>query len=88
MTTVAVELPDKLAQFVAARMAAQGYASPGEVIVALLEQLHQEEHQELENKLLKGLSSLDRGDGRPMTNQDWDRLRAEIHARYGSGQES
>jgi Arc/MetJ-type ribon-helix-helix transcriptional regulator len=84
MTTMQVELPEALYQFVCERAAAEGYASPADYVLALIRRATR--RAEFEAKILEGLEELDRGEGQPVTRADWDELRAEIRARYGDGE--
>jgi Arc/MetJ-type ribon-helix-helix transcriptional regulator len=82
MTTINVPLPDKLEEFVAARAALDGFCSASDYVLELIRRAQQSsERSKLEARLLTGVQSLDRGEGRPMTPADWNRLRADIKNR-------
>lgn len=84
MTTISVCLPESLENFVATQVVAQGHSSAGEYMLALLRQAQQaKERNALEVKLREGVEALDRGEGREMTSDDWERLRNGIRDRYG-----
>ena len=89
MTTINISLPDNLESFVTTQAAAGGHASVQGFILALLEQARRdEEHGLLEAKLLEGVAELDRGEGRPMTSADWDRLRGQLRDRHQVGEQA
>lgn len=80
MTTIQIQLPETLEDFITAQAAAEGYDTPGDYVLALV-CLAQRRSEEA--RLLAGVHSLDRGDGKPMIPSDWERLRANIRARHG-----
>lgn len=86
MITLEISLPDPLAAFVTDQVQAKGFADTSEYVTALL---HQEwktrQKEERESKLLEAVEALDRGEGRPMTAADWERLREQIRTRYKPG---
>jgi Arc/MetJ-type ribon-helix-helix transcriptional regulator len=85
MPTIQVLLPESLEPFVASQVAVEGHSSASEYLLSLLRQAQQAKAKaELEAKLLAGLEALDRGDGRPMTSADWERLRSGVRERYGT----
>jgi Arc/MetJ-type ribon-helix-helix transcriptional regulator len=85
MNTIDLPLTEPLEQFIAQRVAAGGFASGKDYILALLEQTRQaEERAAMEAKLLDGIAALDRGEGQPMTVNNWERLRADVRARHGA----
>jgi Arc/MetJ-type ribon-helix-helix transcriptional regulator len=87
MTTINISLPDALESFAATRVAAGDYASVQDFILALLEQARlDEERRRLEAKLVEGVAALDRGEGRPMTAGDWDRLRTTLRDTHSAGE--
>ena len=83
MTTMQFELPEPLRDFVHQQAAAGGYASPGDYVVAVLQRAAR--RAEIDAKLREGLAELQRGEGRPMTREDWDALHAEVRARHKDG---
>jgi Arc/MetJ-type ribon-helix-helix transcriptional regulator len=88
MTTIHIDLPDALGEYVAKQAATAGYASANDFVLALLrEALRAKARAELEAKLLVGVEELNRGEGRPWTKADFDALRADLRARYGDGDE-
>jgi len=79
-----VPLPEALADFVAVQAAAGGYGSASDYSLALLRDAQQANAREaLEVKLLAGIQSLDRGEGREMTVADWERMRARVRGEQG-----
>lgn len=83
MTTINISLPDEMKAFVENRMAQEGYASASEYLRALIRQAQQRQaKQELEAKLLEGLE----GPATPMTREDWDSIRQEVHRRHAERQ--
>lgn len=105
MTTVEINLPDTLKEFVEHQVAAGGYRDASAYVQSLLEeaQLSQrrteidEELLErikavdravLEAKLLEGVDALERGEGRVMTEQDWERLHDKLEERIRSRSDS
>ena len=81
MVSVSVTLSDEMKAFVEARMKADGHASAGEYLQALIrEDQKRRARQALEAELLEGLQ----GPAVEMTGADWDsimREAAERHAR-------
>lgn len=85
MTDLHLRLPESLETFLAAEVALGGYENAGDYVLALLQHAKQaKQRAELETKLLAGIQSLERGDGREMTTADWDRL----HARIGESEQA
>lgn len=84
MTTITLHIPDELAPHLATEVATSGYANATEYILALIRQSQRAKGKAaLEAKLEAGLDSLDRGEGKPTTAADWERLRER--ARKGAG---
>lgn len=84
MTTLNVKIPDTLETFIAAQAAIEGHDSASDYVVALVSRAKcEKERSSLEGALLEGVDSLDRGEGRPLTSEDWRRLRARLEAKYG-----
>jgi hypothetical protein len=84
MTTIDLPLNETLEQVIAQRVSTGGYSSGKEYILALLEQARQlEERAEVEARLLEAVAALDRREGQLMTNDHWERLRADVRARHG-----
>jgi antitoxin ParD1/3/4 len=89
MATLEISLPEPMKQFVEAQIAAGGFRDASEYVQALIRNAFQaQERAALEAKLLEGIRALDRGEGRVMTDQDWqrleDRLEEHIRSREGS----
>jgi Arc/MetJ-type ribon-helix-helix transcriptional regulator len=84
MTTITLRIPDDLAPHLAAEVAMSGFDNATDYILALIRQSQQAKGKAaLEAKLEAGLDSLDRGEGKPITTADWERLRER--ARKGAG---
>ena len=80
METLHINLPQTVKVFIDAQVAAKGYASASEYIAELVraEQVRAA-REHLNGLLLDGLQS---GDPSPMTPQDWEEIRREIHERH------
>lgn len=86
MVTLNISLPEPLGAFVEAQVGAGKYRDPSEYVQTLIRQAYQaQERSAIEAKLLAGLDALERGEGRDMTAQDWQRLRAEYQERHPQG---
>jgi Arc/MetJ-type ribon-helix-helix transcriptional regulator len=88
MAKLLIKLPESLAAFVAVQGAAEGYASASDYVLDLVRQAQRAKRRaRFEAKIQEGLDSLNRGEGQPWTAAELDRLRAEIRAKYGEGDE-
>jgi hypothetical protein len=89
MATIQLDLPADLEQFVRNEAKTAGH---GEVERSLIDIVRQAQHSkskaDLEASLLIGVEQLDRGDGRPLKSQDWQRLRADYCQRHGMQDEA
>jgi len=80
METVTISLPESLKVFVDTEVAAGNYDSASQLIQQLIRQAQQQkEKQALEARLIQALDS---GPAVPMTAQDWDEIRREVHQRH------
>jgi antitoxin ParD1/3/4 len=76
MANVSIELPDGMKSFVEAQVSTGGYASVSDYFAALVAVAQsQQARAEIDAQLLAGIDSLERGEGREFTEQDWKRLR-------------
>jgi antitoxin ParD1/3/4 len=79
MSVLNLSLPDSLAEFVAEQVTAQGYASATDYVLDLVRKAQRVvAERELERLVLPALESLDRGEGKEMTADDWERLRQRL----------
>lgn len=78
MTTVTISLPESLKGFVDSQLATKGYGNVSEYFRSLLRAAQeQEEADQLEALLLKGLTS---GESIPLDEAFWNELRADAAA--------
>ncbi|MEO0455129.1 MAG: type II toxin-antitoxin system ParD family antitoxin [Cyanobacteria bacterium P01_A01_bin.114] len=75
MTSLTVSLPEALTAYLQAQIAAGHYRTADDYIQALIQQ-DKTRKEYLEPLLLEGLDS---GDTTPMTESDWDTIRATVH---------
>ena len=80
MTTIPLELPDELTQFVATRVATGEFSSPNEYIVALIDGTRRS-RDEIETLLLDGLES---GPSSEWRTEDVAAIRQRIIERHGA----
>ena len=78
MSALQVALPKHLKSFVDDRAAEAGCTSSAFVKQVLENYQRNEELKQLKEMLMTGIRQLDRGEGREMTQADWDRLHARI----------
>jgi hypothetical protein len=84
--TIQLHLPPDLEQFVAERVQSEGHAAADSFLLQLLRDAQRGcSRAELEAKLLEGIDALERGEGRPMTSEDWRQLRADLAAKFPGG---
>lgn len=82
MTTIPVELPDELQEFVEATVQRGRFASANEYIVALIDAARRK-RTEIEAALLEGLES---GPAEEWTSQEWADIKQRVIERHqGSG---
>lgn len=85
METMNIALPEILKQFVQERVSQGGYSSVSEYMRELIRADQKQSLKDwLETEILKGLAS---GESAPMTDEDWDHLRAELRARHEARQQ-
>ena len=81
MSTINLQLPDRLAQFVQAQAQAEGLASPEQYVESLLtrEQRKRADIAQLEIELEQGL---DGGSPAPVNDHFWEQKRHELLKRF------
>jgi Arc/MetJ-type ribon-helix-helix transcriptional regulator len=83
MSTLQISLPDASIEFIRARVAERGYQDASQYILELvLADQDRKSWDELETLVLEGVRS---GPSQPMTQSDWDTIRAEVRRRVGAG---
>lgn len=88
MRTIELCLPEELEAFVAHCMEANGFASANDFIVSLLKEQQQWDWlKRIEPELKERIESLDRGEGIPMTDADWDALHENIRAKFEANED-
>jgi len=76
MTTLNINLPEPLKDFVENQAVKAGYSNLSEYLEDLIrKEQRRAAKQELEAQLLEGIHS---GPSRKMTSEDWDRLRQHV----------
>ena len=84
MTSMTLTLPESLKMFVEEQAAREGYDSPDAYVLALIREARGGvSDEEVEGKLLEALES---GPASPMTREDWDGIRSEVHRRHAARQ--
>ena len=80
MTAATYELSEQSRAFVEAQTTAEGFATPGAYLDALVRQAQvKKARQALEAKLLEAMNS---GPAVEMTREDWDRLERNVWERH------
>jgi antitoxin ParD1/3/4 len=76
MTTMNISLSDEMRAFVEAQAARNGFGTVSEYVSAMIREMQerQAERERLDALLLEGLAS---GPSTPLTEQDWEHIRAE-----------
>jgi antitoxin ParD1/3/4 len=74
MTTFPINLNDNLTHYLQEQIASGDYASPSDYIQALIQE-DQARKNRLESLALEGINS---GPSTPMTQADWDNIRAAV----------
>lgn len=84
MSTIQVSLPDAMRTFVEEQSAREGHPSVSDYLQAMIQQAQDREaRREVEAKLLDAIAS---GPATPMTREDWDDIRREVHQRHAERQ--
>jgi antitoxin ParD1/3/4 len=73
MTTLPITLPDSLTTYLQEQIDSGSYPTPSDYIQALIQQ---DQARRTQESLL--LEALDSGSATPMTEQDWDSIRAAV----------
>jgi antitoxin ParD1/3/4 len=85
-TVLTVTLPEPLGDYVRERAAQAAHGDPGDYVRALIaEDMRQREEERIDALLMEGINS---GPAEPMTQEDWDYIRAELEehsAKYNAG---
>ncbi len=81
MSTISVELPDDLREFVEAKVGRGQFASANESIVALVDAARRK-RSEIEAALIEGLAS---GPAEEWTSQDWADIKQRVMERHQKG---
>jgi antitoxin ParD1/3/4 len=88
MTMLNISLPESMQAFIEAQTAARGLNNPSDYVQELIREAQRTHEQaELEARLLSRLEALERGEGREMTSDDWEALKARLrmHHKQGNG---
>jgi Arc/MetJ-type ribon-helix-helix transcriptional regulator len=84
MVTITIALPESMQSFVEAQAAAGGYSDVGAYVQALIADVQKAHARaEMDAKLLDGVEALERGEGRELAAEDWERLRTRICEQHG-----
>jgi putative addiction module CopG family antidote len=81
MSTISVELPNELLEFIEARVQRGEFASASEYIVALVE-VARKKRSEIETALIQGLAS---GPAEEWKDEDWAVLKQRVIERQSEG---
>jgi antitoxin ParD1/3/4 len=78
-TVLTLTLPEPLGDYVRERAAQAAHGDPGDYVRALIaEDMRQREEERIDALLMEGINS---GPAEPMTQEDWDYIRAEAQRR-------
>ncbi len=81
MSTIELQIPEDLKDYIADRMRSEGFATVNDCIVDLLKRQQDVARQERLFAVIKDrLADLDRGAGGPMTTEDWAETREQVRA--------
>jgi antitoxin ParD1/3/4 len=84
MTSMTLTLPESLKTFVEQQAVREGYDSADAYIRTLIREAQESvSDDEVEGKLLEALES---GPASPMTTEDWDGIRSEVHRKHAAFQ--
>jgi antitoxin ParD1/3/4 len=80
MATLTVELTDDLRAFVEEQSVREGYESPGDFVVDIIQKAYRrdERRRRVEKLLLDGLNS---GEATPLDAEEWASIRREVEER-------
>lgn len=86
MATMNISLPDPMKEFVETQAQKEGFGTVSEYLRSMIREVQKRgAKQALEAKLREGLES---GPAEPMTAEDWDAIRREVHRRHAERQGS
>jgi antitoxin ParD1/3/4 len=80
MNQISITLPEPLTNYLEQQITAGNYSTPSDYIQALIQQ-DQAQKADLEELLLAGINS---GSATPMTDDDWDTIRANVNRNLNS----
>jgi antitoxin ParD1/3/4 len=84
MATLNITLPDPMKEFVEAQAQREGFGTVSEYLGSMIRETQMRQaKRELEAKLREGIES---GPATPMTTEDWDSIREEVHRRHAERQ--
>ena len=84
MSSLTITLPESMKAFIEEQAARDGYDSPDAYIRALVREAQADiGDEEVETKLIEAFES---GPATPMTAEDWDAIRGEVHRRHAARQ--
>lgn len=81
MSTIPVDLPDELCEFIETKVQRGEFASASEYIVALVDSARKKK-SEIEAALLEGLTS---GPAQEWTSDEWADIKKRVAERYTTG---
>lgn len=81
MSTIPVDLPDELREFIETKVQRGEFASASDYIVALIDSARQKK-SEIEAALLEGLAS---GPAQEWTSDEWADIKKRVAERYTTG---
>ena len=81
MTQLSISLPEDLTTYIQTQISSGSYPTPSQYIQALIKQ-DQSRRTHLETLALEGLNS---GPATPMTQDDWDTIRAAVRQNLTQG---
>lgn len=79
MTTLQISLDEDMNRFIEAEVSARGYETANDYFEMLLRDAFDEKHKDRLHALLQ--DGLDSGEPTPVTDQDFEEMRREVHAR-------
>ena len=84
MATMNISLPEAMKEFVEKQAQKEGFGTVSEYLRSVIREVQKRQaKQGLEAKLREGVES---GPATPMTREDWDNIRREVHRRHAERQ--
>jgi antitoxin ParD1/3/4 len=85
MATMNISLPDSMKAFIEEQAGKAGFGTVSEYMRAIIREVQERElhRQEVRGKLLEAVQS---GPAVPMTGEDWEGIRREVHKRHAERQ--